>query len=120
VVVLVVVLAVVLLVTPFLYRGHGRVELYLYPHSGPHRSYNGITLPLVLLVVLIVLVIVVVIVVVVVVVVTSLCNIITEIGGYVLNWTFKAKLVYHSDDIKYPKVTANLLCSDFFLILCFP
>jgi len=69
VVVLVVVLAVVLLVTLFLYRGHGRVELYLYPHSGPHRSYNGITLPLVLLVVLIVLVIVVVIVLVVVVVI---------------------------------------------------
>ena len=27
-------------------RGHGRVELYLYPSSGPHRACNGITLPL--------------------------------------------------------------------------
>ena len=26
--------------------GHGREELYLYPPSGPHRAYNGITLPL--------------------------------------------------------------------------
>jgi len=26
-------------------RGHGRVELYLYPPSGPHRACNGITLP---------------------------------------------------------------------------
>ena len=26
-------------------RGHGRVELYLYLHSGPHRACNGITLP---------------------------------------------------------------------------
>ena len=25
-------------------RGHGRVELYLYPLSGPHRACNGITL----------------------------------------------------------------------------
>ena len=25
--------------------GHGRVELYLCPSSGPHRSCNGITLP---------------------------------------------------------------------------
>ena len=24
---------------------HGRVELYLYPPSGPHRPCNGITLP---------------------------------------------------------------------------
>jgi len=24
--------------------GHGRVELYLYPPSGPHRACNGITL----------------------------------------------------------------------------
>ena len=24
---------------------HGRVELYLYPPSGPHRACNGITLP---------------------------------------------------------------------------
>ena len=30
--------------TPFLCRGHGRVELYLYPPSGPHRACNGITL----------------------------------------------------------------------------
>ena len=27
-------------------RGHGRVELYLYPPSGPHRACKGITLPL--------------------------------------------------------------------------
>ena len=26
--------------------GHGTVELYLYPPSGPHRACNGITLPL--------------------------------------------------------------------------
>ena len=26
-------------------RGHGRVELYLYPPSGAHRACNGITLP---------------------------------------------------------------------------
>ena len=26
--------------------GHGRVELYLYPPSGPPRACNGITLPL--------------------------------------------------------------------------
>jgi hypothetical protein len=26
--------------------GHGRVELYLYPPSGPHRACNGVTLPL--------------------------------------------------------------------------
>jgi len=32
--------------TPFWCRGHGRVELYLYPPSGPHRACNGITLPL--------------------------------------------------------------------------
>ena len=32
--------------TPFWCRGHGRVELYLYPPSGPHRASNGITLPL--------------------------------------------------------------------------
>ena len=25
--------------------GHGRVELYLYPPSGPHRACNRITLP---------------------------------------------------------------------------
>ena len=30
----------------FLCRSHGRVELYLYPPSGPHRACNGITLPL--------------------------------------------------------------------------
>ena len=37
----------VLLTThPFQCRGHGRVELYLYPPSGPHRACNGITLPL--------------------------------------------------------------------------
>jgi len=27
-------------------RGHGRVELYLYPPSGSHRARNGLTLPL--------------------------------------------------------------------------
>jgi len=27
-------------------RSHGRVELYVYPPSGPHRACNGITLPL--------------------------------------------------------------------------
>jgi len=27
-------------------RGHGTVELYLYPPSGPHRACNGITLTL--------------------------------------------------------------------------
>ena len=32
--------------TPFWCRGHGRVELYLYPPSGPHRACNGTTLPL--------------------------------------------------------------------------
>ena len=32
--------------TPFLCRGNGRVELYLYPPSGPYRACNGITLPL--------------------------------------------------------------------------
>jgi hypothetical protein len=26
-------------------RGHGRVQLYLYPPSGPHRSCNEVTLP---------------------------------------------------------------------------
>jgi len=31
---------------PFYYRGHGRVELHLYPPSGPHRVCNGITAPL--------------------------------------------------------------------------
>jgi hypothetical protein len=36
---------------PFQCRGHGRVELYLYPPSGPHRACNGVTLPLPLLVV---------------------------------------------------------------------
>jgi hypothetical protein len=25
-------------------RGHGRVEIYLYPTSGPHRAFNGVTL----------------------------------------------------------------------------
>jgi len=36
----------VLLTThPLQGRGHGRVELYLYPPSGPHRACNGITLP---------------------------------------------------------------------------
>jgi hypothetical protein len=29
---------------PFLCRGHGRVQLYRYPPSGPHRARNGITL----------------------------------------------------------------------------
>ena len=29
--------------TPFQRRGHGRVELYLYPPSGPHQACNGIT-----------------------------------------------------------------------------
>jgi hypothetical protein len=27
-------------------RSHGRVELYLYPPSGPHRACNGVSLPL--------------------------------------------------------------------------
>ena len=37
----------VLLTThPLLVRGLGRVELYLYAPSGPHRVCNGITLPL--------------------------------------------------------------------------
>ena len=31
--------------SPFQCRGHGRVELYLYPPSGPHRTCKGITLP---------------------------------------------------------------------------
>ena len=31
--------------TPFWCRGHGRVELYLYSPSWPHRACNGITLP---------------------------------------------------------------------------
>jgi len=31
---------------PFWCRGHGRVELYLYPPSGPHWDCNGKTLPL--------------------------------------------------------------------------
>ena len=31
--------------THTLTRSHGRVELYLYPPSGPHRACNGITLP---------------------------------------------------------------------------
>jgi len=35
--------------TPFWCRGHGRVELYLYPPSGPHRACNGITLSFYLL-----------------------------------------------------------------------
>ena len=36
----------VLLTThPFQCHGHGRVELYLYPPSGPHRTCNGIALP---------------------------------------------------------------------------
>jgi len=36
----------VLLTThPLLGRGHGRVELHLYPPSGTHRGCNGITLP---------------------------------------------------------------------------
>ena len=33
------------LTTANLIRGHGRVELYLYPPSVPHRACNGITLP---------------------------------------------------------------------------
>jgi len=37
----------VLLTThPLLVPRHGRVELYLYPPSGPRRTCNGITLPL--------------------------------------------------------------------------
>ena len=32
--------------TPFFCRGHGTVELYLYPPSGPHRACNGFTLAL--------------------------------------------------------------------------
>ena len=37
----------VLLTThPLLAPHHGRVELYLYTPSGPHRACNGITLPL--------------------------------------------------------------------------
>jgi len=32
--------------TPFQCHGHGRVELYLYPPSGPHQACNGNTLPL--------------------------------------------------------------------------
>jgi len=32
--------------THFKCRGHGTVELYLYPPSGSHRACNGITLPL--------------------------------------------------------------------------
>jgi len=35
---------VLLTIHPFLCRGHGRVELCLYPPSGPHRACNGITL----------------------------------------------------------------------------
>ena len=35
--------------TPFYCRGHGRVELYLYPPSGPHRACKRITLPLIYL-----------------------------------------------------------------------
>jgi hypothetical protein len=31
--------------TTFYYRGHGRVELYFYRPSGPHRALNGVTLP---------------------------------------------------------------------------
>jgi len=34
-----------LLTTQPLLVPHGRVELYLYPPSGPHRVCNGITLP---------------------------------------------------------------------------
>jgi len=30
---------------PFYCRGHGKVELYLYPPSGPHRACNGLILP---------------------------------------------------------------------------
>ena len=36
---------VLLTAHPLLCRGHGRVELYLYPPSGPHQACNGITLP---------------------------------------------------------------------------
>jgi len=36
---------VLVTLTPPLYRrGHGRVQLYLYPPSGPHRACNGNTL----------------------------------------------------------------------------
>ena len=31
--------------TPFWCCGHGTVQLYLYPPSGPHRACNEITLP---------------------------------------------------------------------------
>ena len=36
---------VLLSLTRFQCRSHGRVELYLYPPFGPHRACNGITLP---------------------------------------------------------------------------
>ena len=37
-------LGVLLTTHPLLCRHHGRVELYLYPPSGPNRVCNGITL----------------------------------------------------------------------------
>jgi hypothetical protein len=37
--------------TPLKCCGRGRVELNLYPPSGPHRACNGITLPLPLLII---------------------------------------------------------------------
>jgi len=33
--------------------GHGRVELYLYPPSGPHRACNGITLTLCIIIIIV-------------------------------------------------------------------
>jgi hypothetical protein len=64
-----------------------------------------------------VVVVVVVMVVIVVVVLALLCNIITEIGGYVLEWwTHKAKLMC-LNDIKCANVTTKFLCNAFFLHL---
>ena len=37
---------VLLTIHPFYCRGHGRVEQYLYPPSGPHRACKRVTLPL--------------------------------------------------------------------------
>jgi hypothetical protein len=36
---------------PFQCRGHGRVELNLYPPSGPHRACNGVTSPFYMLII---------------------------------------------------------------------
>jgi len=38
--------SVLLTTHPLLVHSHGRVELYLYPPSGPHQACNGKTLPL--------------------------------------------------------------------------